>query len=700
MTDAAPHFINRELSWLEFNQRVLGEAWDDTNPLLERLKFLAISASNLDEFVMVRVGGLQLLAERGTTQRDPAGLTAAQQLEAIGIRMRAMVGDQYRCYRDELEPLLAEAGVRRIRPEELSDRQRTIVKQVFNDEILTIVTPIAVSLDEDFPLLANRTLSVCVQLDTDSTAPHEPRFAVIPIGSPVSRIVTLPSEGGYEYILVEDVIGMFVDRFFPGEPIVEAVPFRITRNADMSLREDAASDLLAQMEEFLDERRLAACVRLELSADATPATRGFLQQTLCVSAENIYAVDGPLDCSAFMQITAIRGFESLRNEIWPPRPSPDAPPQRTMFDAIAEKDVLLYHPYESFEPVVRLIDEAAQDPDVLAIKQTLYRTSSNSPIIGALCRASENGKYVTAVVELKARFDEARNIEGARSLENAGAQVIYGVKGLKTHSKICVIVRREPHGIQRYVHFGTGNYNEATARIYSDVSYMTCSEEFGVDASSFFNAITGYSQPQQYRRIEAAPTGLRDRVLEMIHAETERKRQGQQAFITAKVNSLVDPKIIDALYEASRAGVIVRLNVRGICCLRPGVPGLSENITVVSIIDRFLEHARIMHFHHGGDDRVFISSADWMPRNLDRRVELLVPVDNIAGQNRLIEILETYFRDNVKSHRLQADGSYGRVSGAPAVRSQKTLYHDVCQVVKRAEQSRRTVFEPHRAGQE
>jgi polyphosphate kinase len=401
-----------------------------------------------------------------------------------------------------------------------------------------------------------------------------------------------------------------------------------------------------------------------------------------------------------MRMADLDGFDNLKYESWPPRISPDVDLGAGMFNIIARKDLLLIHPYESFEPVVRLIEEAADDPDVLAIKQTLYRTSRNSPIVAALERAAGRGKYVTAVIELKARFDEARNIEWARNLERAGVQVIYGVKGLKTHAKLCIIVRREPHGVVRYVHFGTGNFNEITARIYSDVSLMTSNDEFGADAIDFFNAITGFSMPQRFRKIDAAPIGLREKIIEMIDAETERKIHGQKARVIAKLNSLVDPEIIEALYRASAAGVEIKLNVRGICCLRPGVPNLSKNISVVSIIDRFLEHSRILYFHHGGDRRVFISSADWMPRNLDRRVELLVPVEDAVLKDRLLLTLKTYFKDNVKSRRLLSDGRYERITPTakrPALRAQETLYRRACDAVRRAEQSQRTVFEPHQA---
>jgi polyphosphate kinase len=441
-------------------------------------------------------------------------------------------------------------------------------------------------------------------------------------------------------------------------------------------------------------------VRLEIAAQADAETVAFLRQALGVDEGEIYALPGPLDLAGFMRLSDLQGFDNLKYEPWPPRISPDVDLGAGMFNVLARRDILLLHPYDSFEPVVRLLEEAAEDPDVLAIKQTLYRTSRNSPIVAALERAAERGKYVTAVIELRARFDEARNIEWARNLERAGVQVIYGVKGLKTHAKICIIVRREPYGIVRYVHFGTGNYNEITARLYSDVSLMTANEEVGADAISFFNAITGFSQPQRFRKIDAAPLGLRERIIEMIDAETDRKNHGQKARIIAKLNSLVDPEIIEALYRASNAGVEIRLNIRGVCCLRPGVPKLSEHISVVSIIDRFLEHSRILYFHHGGDRRVFISSADWMPRNLDRRVELLIPVEDHTLKERLLLTLKTYFKDDMKSRRLLPDGRYKRLTASakrPPLRVQEVLYRRVCDAALMAEQSQRTVFEPHQA---
>jgi len=698
MADTTSRYINRELSWLEFNQGVLDEAGDNTVPLLERLKFLAIGASNLDEFFMVRVGGLKLVVKQEGPLADPSGMTAREQLEAVSQRVHRMSADQYECFL-QLDPQLAQAGVRRLRVPDLSERQKQVVAQFFQDEVASVLTPMAVVAGLEFPLLGNQMLHVAVRLEP---RPGETamRFAIIPLGRSLGRFVTLPSERGYSFILLEDVVAAHVARFFPGESVAHCAAFRITRNADLSIRDDIAHDLMAEIEEILDERKLGACVRLELAAEADAETVAFLRQALGVEDRDIYALPGPLDLAGFMRLTDLQGFDNLKYEPWPPRISPDVDLGSGMFNVISRKDILLIHPYDSFEPVVRLVEEAAEDPDVLAIKQTLYRTSRNSPIVAALERAAGRGKYVTAVIELKARFDEARNIEWAKNLERAGVQVIYGVKGLKTHAKLCIIVRREPHGIVRYVHFGTGNFNEITARIYSDVSLMTCNEEFGADATDFFNAITGFSLPQRFRKIDAAPIGLRERIVEMIDAETERKIHGQKARIIAKLNSLADPEIIEALYRASAAGVEIKLNIRGICCLRPGVANLSQNITVVSIIDRFLEHARILHFHHGGDRRVFISSADWMPRNLDRRVELLVPVEDAALKDRLLLTLKTYFKDNVKSRRLLPDGRYERIAPTgkhPALRAQENLYRRACDAVRRAEQSQRTVFEPHQA---
>ncbi len=692
-------FFNRELSWLEFNQRVLDEGLDETLPLLERLKFLAITSSNLDEFFMVRVGGLRLLVQQNIATPDAVGMTPAEQLAAVGKRAHEMVGQQQACFL-ELEQKLAEAGIRRVRRQELTERRAKAVEQVFESEIFSVMTPRAVRSGEEFPLLVNHMLHVAVHLAPDATSDGQPRLAIIPLGRSLPRFFTLSGgERGYSFVLLEDVVVRMVHRFFPGEKVLGNAVFRITRNADFSLRDDLATDLLAGMEGVLTARKHGACVRLEVAADASDKVLASLTAALGVGESEIFQTSAPLDLGAFMPLTDLPGFDALKYEPWPPQRSPEVEQGVKLFDILAHRDVLLYHPYESFDPVLRLIEEAAADPDVLAIKQILYRTSRKSPIVAALAKAAQRGKYVTVILELKARFDEARNIEWARSLEEQGVQVIYGVKGLKTHAKTCIIVRREPHGVVRYVHFGTGNYNEITAKIYSDASLLTSNEELGADAVAFFNAITGYSQPQRYRKIEAAPTGLRPRILELIEAETHRRQQGQQAFIDAKINSLVDPEVIHALYAASQAGVTVRLNVRGVCCLRPGVPELSENISVVSIVDRYLEHSRILHFHHGGDDLVYISSADWMPRNLDRRIELLVPVEDQAAKARLIGILKTYSEDNVKSRALQPDGSYKRLKPGRKKprRSQEILYEEVCRRVREAEQSKTTTFEPHRA---
>lgn len=690
-------YFNRELSWLEFNQRVLDEARDPELPLLERLKFLAITASNLDEFFMVRVGGLQMLAESGNISPDPAGMSPAEQLKAVSKRAHVMLGDQYACLMGELDPKMLEVGIRRVRPADLNDRQLRTIEQIFQSEIFSVLTPIAVKSAEEFPLLANLTLNMLVRLKADSEG--EPRFAVVPLGRTLARFLTLSSDRGYAYILLEDIVARFIGRFFSGEVIEACTTFRITRNADLSIREDQAADLLSGMAKILDARKRSDCVRLEVSGGISKLSLAFLQQALEVGEAEVFEAPGPVDLSSFMQLSELSGFDSLRYEPWPPQRAPEVEPGRSMFEIISRRDVMLYHPYQSFDPVVRLIEEAASDPDVLAIKQILYRTSRHSPIVAALAKAAQRGKYVTAIVELKARFDEARNIEWARNLEQAGVQVIYGVKGLKTHAKICVIIRREPHGIQRYVHFGTGNYNEATARLYSDVSLLTSNEELGSDAVSFFNAITGYSQPPHYRKLEAAPTGLRGKLLEMIEVETLRKEQGENGEIIAKLNSLVDPELIAALYKASQAGVKIRLNIRGICCLKPGVKGISDNIEVVGVVDRFLEHARIFYFYHGGDQRVFISSADWMPRNLDRRIELLVPVEDPEYARRLIEIIRIYFDDNVKARRLTPEGVYKKVKSSRSKprRSQQILFEEAVRLLKQAEQAQPTVFEPHRA---
>ena len=692
-------YFNRELSWLRFNQRVLDEARNPDRPLLSRLKFLAITGSNLDEFCMVRVGGLQQLAAQGATEKDPAGLSAGEQLDAIGTAMHAMVAAQYDCLLKELEPKLAAAGLQRLGLAQLSPEQAAYVERLFEHEIFPVITPMAIDPEEVFPLLPGLSLNLFVRLPPAPGTDGLPRYAVVVLPKALPRFLTLPAAQGYQYVLLEDVVSAHLARLFPGQTITASVPFRLTRNADLSIREDLAGDLLAGMKEVLTERRQSACIRLEVSQAIDAESLAFLKMALGLHDRDLFPVPGPVDLAMYFRIAALPGFPDQQEADWPPQPSPDIAPQEPMFDAIARKDLLLVQPYDSFEPVVRLLTEAADDPHVLAIKQILYRTSENSPIVAALARAAEKDKHVTAVVELKARFDEARNIGWAAALERAGVQVIYGLRGLKVHAKACLIVRREATGIRRYLHLGTGNYNEKTARLYSDVSLLTCNEDLGADVSQFFNTITGYAQPSRYRKIESAPLTLRERLLELIQNEIERKKQGQPARIMLKLNSLVDTVMMDALVEASQAGVTVQLNIRGICCLRPGVAGLSENITVTGMVDRFLEHARILYFHNGGEPQVFISSADWMSRNLDRRVELLVPVEDAAARARLIGMLETCLADNVQGRRLTAAGVYERpaaVGKRKNIRAQEVFYRQARDAAAQARRGQDRVFEPQR----
>jgi polyphosphate kinase len=686
-----PRFLNRELSWLAFNERVLEEASLAETPLLERLKFLAITASNLDEFFMVRVGGLQILAAESPRRRDPSGRTPRQQLDAISQRVQAFSARRRRCFR-ELESGLCAAGIRRLTPADLSPAQRRHTELFFEEEIFPTVTPLTVEGHSKLPPLMNRMLCLAVLL-APAAGSRTAQRVLIPLGT-LPRIVRLPSENSFDFILLEDAVRLFAGRFFIGRTIRECGVFRITRNADLSVREDLAYDLLAGMEEVLSARRHGDCVRLETQGCSTALT-ALLARALHVDNAHTYVSDDePLALGDFMALTSLPGREDLRRAEWTPQPVPGLTPKEPLFDAIRRSDLLLCHPYESFDPVIRFINEAADDPEVIAIKQILYRTSSKSPVVAALCRAARNGKYVTVIVELKARFDEARNIGWAKELENAGVQVIYGIRNLKTHAKLCMVVRREHGFIRRYLHFGTGNYNEITARLYTDISFLTSAEEYGRDASAFFNAITGYSDPPVYRKISAAPSGLRAKLLELIENESRRGRDGR---IQAKFNSLADPEIIEALYRASQAGVRVDLNVRGICCLRPGVPGLSERIRVVSIVGHLLEHSRIFCFRNGGNELVFISSADWMPRNLDRRIELLIPVDGVTEKRRLIHCLKTCLNDTVKGRVCGPDGRYVPAESKKPLHSQKALWTEACERAREARRRAHTVFQPYRA---
>lgn len=694
-----PLFNNRELSWLDFNLRVLEEGLDVSLPPLERLKFLAITSSNLDEFFMVRVGGLQQLILQSKVEADNSGWAPSVLLGEISRRVHELSARQYDCFMTDLKVKLHDAGIRRLQMNKLTPALYEYLEGVFEHELYPVITPVAIKNLDEVPQLPGLTVLLFVRLKPDQKKSKKARYAVVLIPKRLGRFITAPIEEGHNYVLVEDVVGEFIGRLFPGEPIAEVVPFRISRNADMGVREDLAGDLLMRMKDVLIARKQSYTVRLEVSDKVTKTSLAVLSQLFGVNAENTYLVGGPLDLAAYFGLARMTGFDALREKPWPPQQPPAIPPNTSIFDAISRKDVILHHPYESFDPVVRLVEEAADDPNVLAIKQILYRTSENSPVVAALARAASRDKHVTVIVELKARFDEARNIGWAEALEQSGVQVIYGIKGLKTHAKVCVVVRKEAGGIRRYVHFGTGNYNEITARLYTDTSYMTCHEDYGADATAFFNMISGYSQPVNFRKIEAAPIGLRARLLELIESETLRCEQGQEGRIMARINSLVDQAVIEALYRASRAGVKIKLNVRGVCCLRPGVPGLSENIQVISIVDRFLEHSRILYFHQGGEPLLFISSADWMPRNLDRRVELLVPIDDDDARQRLINNLEMIFRDNVKARRQKTDGTYERVKpgkGEKPFRSQEWFFEMACEANRQAKSSQPVTFQPER----
>jgi polyphosphate kinase len=696
MSDTA-RFINRELSWLEFNQRVLEEAADPAVPLLERVNFLAIAAANLDEFFMVRIGGLKLMREAGITTPDPAGMRPAEQLAAVQQRTGRMITDIATLYRTGIAPAMAaEAGLRAVTAGTLTAAQLQTLGTLFRNQLFPALTPTAIHSGHPFPLLNNLTPYLLVKL---APAPRRrtPRFAFIPIPPSLPRFVPLPDTNARQtFILIEDVIATFAGTLFPGQEILECAPVRATRNADVHVDETYAADLAHAMRTVLRRRKTSGCVRLETAAGTSAEMIDWLKSQLTIEEIDVVRIDAPLQIQDLRVFYNHEGLDHLRYPAWPPQQNPQLDPARRMFDIITSRDVIHSLPYERFDPVIRLIEEAADDPDVLAIKQVLYRTSSDSPIIEALRRAARRGKAVTVLIELKARFDEANNMEWAARLERNGVQVVYGIKDLKTHAKICMIVRREAEGIVRYLHFGTGNYNPKTATLYTDVGLFTRQDDLGVDASAFFNAVCGFSEPQPQRKMAQAPIDLRERLLDLINAETMQREQGHKAGIMAKMNALVDPEIIEALYRASCAGVRIDLIVRGVCCLRPGVPGMSENIRVISIVDRFLEHSRIFSFYHGGARQVFISSADWMPRNLSRRIELMIPVEDRKCRDRLIEILNTCLADSCKGRQMQPDGTYTRHEHPSAAsRAQEKQHQAACRDVLALRQAKRTKFEPH-----
>jgi polyphosphate kinase len=691
-------FLNRELSWLEFNGRVLEEACDPANPLLERLKFACIVASNLDEFFMVRVAALQNAIVEGDTAPDISGLSPAQQAQRISERAHAMVDQLYGVLSAEILPPLAERGLRLVRPDELDPLARGALGRYFRDEVLPALTPLAIDASRPFPMLAGLTLNLAVLLAPAEDG-DDPRLAVVQVPGRLARLVRPPGLDANAQLLLEDVIRAELPALFPGQAILDVAVFRVSRDSELDLDDEGGRDFLRLIEEELKNRRRSSVVRLEVEAGVTDPLLRLLKDRLEVGEDATYRVRGPVDIRPLMSLVDLPAFEDLRDS--PLRPvSTLELTGPELFALLDERDVVLHHPYESFEPVVSFISCAADDPDVLAIKQTLYRTSGDSPIVRALARAAENGKQVTVLVELLARFDESSNIRWARRLEESGCHVIYGIRGYKTHSKIALVVRRGRQGIRRYVHLGTGNYNERTARLYTDFGLMTSDREVGEDASAFFNALTGYSDPPRTKKLVMAPTQMRDRVLRLIQRERERAEAGQSAFIRAKMNSLVDEDIIRALYEAAGAGVRIRLNVRGICCLRPGLKGTSDSVDVVSIVDRFLEHSRIFHFANGGEEEVYLSSADWMPRNLDRRIELLFPVRSAEGRAKVLAALDAAFADNVKGRWLQSDGSYKRrrpARGEDPCRSQLELYREAKRAAERARAGAGVTFEPLRS---
>jgi len=686
-------FINRELSWLEFNGRVLEEATDPSVPLLERLKFAIITANNLDEFFMVRVAGLKDAVEEGETAPDLAGLSPRQQLKAISEQAHEMVERLDKTLVDEILPALGQHGIQITAMAALDPLQRAYLSRYFTAEVLPALTPLAIDLSRPFPKLSGLSLNLALLLEP-AEGDSEPRLAVVQVPG-LQRLVRPVGGEGTTYVLLEELVRSELQALFPGQQVMESAAFRVSRDAALDLDDEGGGDYLEAVEDELLKRRRNHVVRLQVEAGVGEELLKLLARRLQVTNRDIYRQRSPLDMRAFLQLVELPALEELREPAWKPQNTVVIGEPQRIFSILDQRDILLHHPYESFEPVVSFVSAAADDPDVLAIKQTLYRTSGESPLVQALARAAENGKQVTVIVELMARFDEQSNIRWARSLEEAGAHVIFGIRGYKTHAKICLVVRREAHGIQRYVHLGTGNYNDRTARAYTDFGLMTSDAAVGEDASAFFNALSGYSDPPRMKRLVMAPTNLRDRFLKLIERERRRAESGQAAEIRAKMNSLVDEDIIRALYDASRAGVRIRLNVRGICCLRPGVKGVSETIEVVSIVDRFLEHSRVYHFRNGGDEEVYLSSADWMPRNLDRRIELLFPVPP-ALRAKVLEVLDVMFLDNVKSRRLTPEGTYRRrktLRGEEPQRAQLLLYKKTQEAAERARATTVT-FEP------
>lgn len=665
------YFYNRELSWLKFNLRVLKEAMGKETPLLERLKFIAISASNLDEFFMVRVAGLWSNFDSGVEKRDASGMSVHEQLVAISQAAH----EQVRTQTKSLIALMAEMDAVKLhfrRVKDLSELGKDWLEEYYREVVFPVLTPMAVDASRPFPFLANKTLNLAVEL---IKADGEHSMGLIQVPSVLDRIVEVEPEGKRTFVFLEDIIASHCHDLFKGCHILDMVSFRVTRDSDLDLEEDDSVDLMKEVEESLRKRKRGAAVRLEIFKTNNNRIKKFLEENLDVTEMEVYEINGPLDPTCFFKFIGMKGMWPWLYEPFVPQRPLELPDDSDLFAAIRENDILLHHPYESFDPVVKLVSDAADDPQVLAIKQTLYRVSGNSPIVAALARAAENGKQVTVLVELKARFDEENNILWARRLEKAGCHVIYGLVGLKTHAKIILIVRKEDNGIRRYLHLGTGNYNDSTAKLYTDLGLMTANDEFGSDASAFFNLLSGYSEPPVWNKLVMAPLGLREKFYALIDNEIAMVRAGREGHIIAKMNSLIDQPVIQKLYEASAAGVHIDLIVRGICGLRTGIEGISDNITVRSIVGRQLEHSRIFWFANGGEEQLYLSSADWMPRNLNDRVELFFPVETEEHIHRIKALLDLYLRDNVGAHMMQSNGTYRRVRNKlEPVSAQSTLY--------------------------
>ncbi|NHZ73592.1 MAG: polyphosphate kinase 1, partial [Nitrospirae bacterium] len=663
------YYFNRELSWLQFNERVLQQALDERHPLLERLKFLAIFASNLDEFFMLRVSGLRRQLEGGALEAPPDGMSPGEQLKAIRSELEPALDRAEECCNGDLVTKLRKVGVHVLAYEELKSKQKKMLRKHFKQEIFPVLTPLAFDPGHPFPHISNLSLNLAVVISDPGRGekfarvkvPHMfPRFVQVPCEDKAERYeeLGLVITESTNFVLLEDVIAANLDTLFPGMEIEAAYPFRVTRDADVEIEEDEASDLLSAMEVVVGQRHFGSVVRLELDARMPTRVRDILVDNLGLAPYQVYAANGPLGHADLWDLTKL-DLPDLKDPPFKPAEPKDLRGEESIFSILKRRSVLLYHPYDSFRPVVDFVRAAAADTDVLAIKQTLYRVGPNSPIVQALRQARENGKQVSVLVELKARFDEENNIVWARSLEKAGVHVVYGLVGLKTHAKMCLVVRRESDGLKRYVHLGTGNYNPVTARVYTDLGYLTTDPEIAADVSHLFNALTGYSREDDYRKLLVAPGRMRQQILERIEREIACHRQDGNGHLVFKINALVDKACIRGLYEASIAGVRVDLQVRGICCLRPGVKRVSENITVTSIVGRFLEHSRIFYFRNGGEEEILLGSADLMPRNLSGRVETLFPVEDERLKSALRdEILELHLRDNVQSYRLMSDGSY------------------------------------------